>query len=178
MCVLSYGKGESVILCLYVDDILIFGAGLYVITGVKDFLSNNFEMTYLREADVILNIELLREENSGVTLLQSNYVKNILSRFGFSNCKPTPMPYDPNVLLRKNQKIARDQLRYSQILSSLIYRTSATRPEISIAVSKLSPFVSNSEDGHWRALERIMCYLKSTMSYGIHYAGYPRLPEG
>jgi hypothetical protein len=33
-----------------------------VIKEVKDFLSNNFEMEDLGEADVILNIKLLREE--------------------------------------------------------------------------------------------------------------------
>jgi hypothetical protein len=39
-----YGEGEEVILCLYVDDVLIFGSSLKVIEEVKKFLSNNFEM--------------------------------------------------------------------------------------------------------------------------------------
>ena len=64
-----YGGGEGVILCLYVDDILIFGSSLKVIEEVKEFLSNNFEMKDLGEADVILNIKLLREGDVGVTLL-------------------------------------------------------------------------------------------------------------
>ena len=70
-----YGGGEGVILCLYVDDILIFGTNLNVIKEVKDLLSNNFEMKDLGEADVILNVKLLREDNGGVTLSQSHYVK-------------------------------------------------------------------------------------------------------
>jgi hypothetical protein len=32
-------------------------------------MSNNFEMNDLKEADVILNIKLLREGNGGVTLV-------------------------------------------------------------------------------------------------------------
>ena len=61
---------NGVILCLYVDDILIFGNNVEVIKAVKNFLSNNFEMKDLGEADVILNIKLLREEgNGGVTLV-------------------------------------------------------------------------------------------------------------
>ena len=32
-----YGGGEGVILCLYVDDILIFGSSLKVIEEVKEF---------------------------------------------------------------------------------------------------------------------------------------------
>nr|CAE02415.2 OSJNBa0095E20.2 [Oryza sativa Japonica Group] len=55
-----YGGGEGVILCLYVDDILIFGTSLNVIEEVKDFLSKSFEMKDLGVADIILNIKLLR----------------------------------------------------------------------------------------------------------------------
>ena len=98
-----YGGGEGVILCLYVDDILILGTSLDVIKETKDFLSNNFEMKDLGEADVILNIKLLREGNGGVTLVQSHYVEKILTRFGYSECEPTPTPYDSSKLLKKNR---------------------------------------------------------------------------
>jgi hypothetical protein len=43
----QFGRGNGVILCLYVDDILIFGNNVEVIKEVKDFLSNNFE-TWVR----------------------------------------------------------------------------------------------------------------------------------
>src|SRR6185312_15844496 len=36
-----YGGAEGVMLCLYVDDILIFGTSLNVIKEVKEFLSQN-----------------------------------------------------------------------------------------------------------------------------------------
>jgi hypothetical protein len=173
-----YGGGEGVILCLYVDDILVFGTSLEVIKDVKDFLSCNFEMKDLGEADVILNIKLLREGNGGITLVQSHYVEKVLSLFGFSDCEPAPTPYDSSKLLRKNRRITRGQLRYSQIIGSLMYIASATRPDISFAVSKLSRFVSNPGDEHWRALERVLRYLKGTMSLGIHYTRYPRVLEG
>ena len=105
--------------------------------------------------------------------MQSHYVEKVLSRFGFSDCEPAPTPYDPSVLLRKDQRIPRDPLRYSQIIGSLMYLASATRPDISFAVCKLSRFVSNPGDDHWRALERVMRYLKGTMSYGIRYTATP-----
>ncbi|KAK1694490.1 hypothetical protein QYE76_011187 [Lolium multiflorum] len=115
-----HGGGEGVILCLYVDDILIFGTSLTVIKEVKEFLSRCFEMKDLGVADVILNIKLLKDDDGGITLLQSHYVEKILSRFGYSDCKSSPTPYDPSVIIRKNKRIARDQLRYSQIIGSLI----------------------------------------------------------
>jgi hypothetical protein len=98
-----------------------------VIKETKYFLSNNFEMKDLGEADVILNIKLLREGDGGITLVQSHYVEKVLSRFGYSECEPAPTSYDPSKLLKKNQRISRDQLRYSQLVGSLMYLTSATK---------------------------------------------------
>jgi hypothetical protein len=39
-----YGGGHGVVLCLYVDDILIFGTNIDVINDVKSFLSKSFDM--------------------------------------------------------------------------------------------------------------------------------------
>jgi hypothetical protein len=110
--------------------------------------------------------------------VQSHYVEKVLSRFGYSECEPAPTPYDPSKLFKKNRRISRDQLRYSQIIGSLMYLASATRPDILFAMSTLSWFVSNPGDDHWHALERVLHYLKFTMSLDIHYTGYPIALEG
>jgi hypothetical protein len=51
-----YGGGEGVILCMYVDDILILGMSLDVIKETKDFLSNNFEIKDLGELMLFLTL--------------------------------------------------------------------------------------------------------------------------
>ena len=66
---------------------------------MKDFLIQNFEMKDLGVADVILNIKLLRGGDGGITLLQSHYVEKVLDHVGYSDCKPSPTPYDPSVLI-------------------------------------------------------------------------------
>jgi hypothetical protein len=108
-CVYFHFSGsEGVILCLYVDDILIFGTSLNVIKEVNEFLFQNFELKDLGETDVILNIKLVREGDGGVTLLQSHYLKKVSSRFGYSDCKPAPTPYNASMILKKNKRIMRD----------------------------------------------------------------------
>jgi hypothetical protein len=124
-----HGRGQGVILCLYVDDILIFGTSLNMINEVKTFLCQSFDMKDLDEADVILSIKLIKGKNE-INLTQSHYVEKILSHFGYKYNKPSPTPYDLSLVLRKNKRIGRDQLRYSQIIRSLIYLASATRPNI------------------------------------------------
>src|SRR3954467_6614564 len=102
MCILSPWWGRRSYTLFYVDDILIFGTNMIVIEQVKSFFSQSFDMKDLGEADVILNIKLLRDENGGITLLQSHYVEKVLSRFGYSDCTPSPTPYDPSKMLQKN----------------------------------------------------------------------------
>jgi hypothetical protein len=69
VCVLSLYMlgGEWVISCLYVHDILILGRNINVINEVKSFLSKSFGMKHLGEANVILNIKLIKEDG-GITL--------------------------------------------------------------------------------------------------------------
>jgi hypothetical protein len=122
--------GKGVILCLYVDEILIFGTSIDVINYVQSFLYQNFDMKDLGEADVILNIKLIKGENEMI-LKQSHYVENILNRFGFSDSKDFPTPFDPSLKLRKNRGLGINQLRYSQIIGSLMYLVGATRHDIS-----------------------------------------------
>jgi hypothetical protein len=90
--------GQRVILYLYVDDILIFETSLDVINGVKTFLCQSFDMKDMDDADVILNIKLIKGENV-ITLMQSHYVEKVLSRFGYKDSKPSPTPYDLSLVL-------------------------------------------------------------------------------
>jgi hypothetical protein len=89
---------QGVILCLYVDDILIFETSLDVINEVKTFLFQSFDMKDLGKADVILNIKLIKRENV-ITLTQSHYVKKVLSHLGYKESKPSPTPYDLSLVL-------------------------------------------------------------------------------
>jgi hypothetical protein len=119
-CVLLPRWGQWVISCLYVDDLLIFETSLDVINEVKTFSCQSFDMKDMGETNVILNIKLIKGENE-ITLTQSHYVEKVLSHFSYKNSKPSSTPYDPSLVLQKNKRIGRDQLRYSQIIESLMY---------------------------------------------------------
>ena len=66
-----------VIICLYVDDLFIFGSNIDVINTTKILLNNNFDMKDLGEANVILNMKIIRVSN-GIFIDQSHYIEKIL----------------------------------------------------------------------------------------------------
>ena len=73
-----------VIVCLYVDDMLIVGCDDKMITTTKNMLNSRFDMKYMELVDVILGIKLIRPSD-GLVLSQSHYVDNILGKFDKDN---------------------------------------------------------------------------------------------
>ncbi|KAL0350010.1 UNVERIFIED_CONTAM: Retrovirus-related Pol polyprotein from transposon TNT 1-94 [Sesamum radiatum] len=81
-CIYCKVKGDRIIiLCLYVDDILLIGSCIEIITETKSFLKNKFEMKDMGEADLILGIKLIRSTD-GITISQSHYVEKIIENLG------------------------------------------------------------------------------------------------
>ena len=69
-----------IIVCLYVDDMLILGTNIEIIKSTKRMLSNSFDMKDLGVADVILEIKITRTPD-GISLSQSHYVDKMIERF-------------------------------------------------------------------------------------------------
>ncbi|GJS48906.1 zinc finger, CCHC-type containing protein [Tanacetum coccineum] len=65
---------KRVIICLYVDDMLIFGTDQVQIDLANDLLSSRFSMKDMREADVILGTRNKHESN-GITISLSHYIE-------------------------------------------------------------------------------------------------------
>ncbi|XP_070045426.1 uncharacterized protein [Nicotiana tomentosiformis] len=91
---------DCVIICLYVDNMLIFGPNVNVVNETKNFLSSKFEMKDLEEVDVILGIKIKRTSN-GFSLYQSHYIEKMLKRFNCFDVAPMRTPYDPSITLEK-----------------------------------------------------------------------------
>ena len=69
-----------VILCLYVNDILIIGSNDKMIKSTKNMLDLRFDMKYIGLADVILGIKITRISNE-LILSQSHYANKIHEKF-------------------------------------------------------------------------------------------------
>ena len=166
-----YYKSENnicTIICLYVDDLLIFGSNIHVVNNVKSLLCANFDMKDLGEAKVILGIKITRSEK-GNSLDQSHYIEKFLKKYNYLNCKSTCTPYDHSGNFFKKTGDSVRQSEYESIIGSLRYATDCIRPDIAYVVGLLCTFTNRPSDEHWHAIERVMKYLKRTINLGLHY---------
>ena len=166
-----------VILCLYVDDMLIVGSDDEMIKSTKAMLSTRFDMKDMGLADVILGVKILRTSD-GLVLSQSHYVDKILDKFSNDDSGVARTPIDVNLHMSKNRGDSVSQLEYSRVIGSLMYLMSCTRLDIAYAVSKLSRYTSNPNGDHWKGIVRVLRYLRYTRDYGLHYIRYPAILEG
>ena len=92
-----YVKGEgkdAVYLALYVDDLFLVGKDLGKIREVKRGLNAEFNMKDLGEARYLLGIEIRRQKNGDVFLVQERYARDVVERFSMSGCKPVSTPLE------------------------------------------------------------------------------------
>ena len=93
-CMYSKFTNEyGVIVCLYVDDMLIFGTNMKGVCETKKYLSSIFQMKDLNEVDTILGIKIKRHSES-FALCQSHYVEKVFQRFGHLNIKEANTHFD------------------------------------------------------------------------------------
>ena len=80
--------GAITFLVLYVDDILLIGNDVGMLSSVKAWLSKNFSMNDLGEATYVLGIRIYRDRSRRLLgLSQSMYIDTIVKWFGMENSK-------------------------------------------------------------------------------------------
>uniref|UniRef100_A0A2N9IZW8 Reverse transcriptase Ty1/copia-type domain-containing protein n=1 Tax=Fagus sylvatica TaxID=28930 RepID=A0A2N9IZW8_FAGSY len=177
-CVYSKFTSEyGVIVCLYVDDMLIFGTNMLGVCKTKKYLASVFKMKDLNEADTILGIKVKRH-SEGYALCQSHYIEKVLLKYKHLNVKEVNTPFDSNYKLVENTGRAIAQLEFASAIGSMMYAMHCTRPDIAFAVNRLSRYTSNPSAEHWKAIARVLGYLKKTKDLGLYYSGYPAVLEG
>ncbi|GKC35198.1 zinc finger, CCHC-type containing protein, partial [Tanacetum coccineum] len=140
-------SGKEVIICLFVDDMLIFGTDQVQVNLTKEFLSSRFSMKDMGEVDVILGIRIKYESN-GIAISQSYYIEKVLKKFNYFDYTLVSTPMDISEKLMSNNGLSVSLLEYSRVIGCLIYVMTCTRPDIAFDVGKLSMYTSNPGTQH------------------------------
>ena len=168
------GNQTKIILILYIDDLLLMGNDLSLISKIKKKLGKAYHMKDLEAAQSYLGIRITRDHTHWcIWIDQEAYIDSALSRFHLMNANNTKTPLPAGVHLTKSETPSSTDLRtkYQQLISTLLYAALRTRPDIAFAVTWLSRFNSDPTEEHLRYANYVLRYLKGTESLQICYNG-------
>jgi len=155
-----------IILCLYVDDLLITGNCEKNISKFKGELMKEFEMSDLGIMKYFLGIEFQRTK-LGLLMHQRRYAMEILKRCDMEHCNAATTPAETRLQLSKSEEEQDvDPTQYRRLIGSLRYLCN-TRPDLAFSVGIASRFMERPKVSHLAAVKRILRYVKGTLGCGI-----------
>lgn len=156
-----------IIIAIYVDDFFVFSNSKMEKQKLINQLKEEFDVKDLGPVTNCLGMKVNRDRNNGtLNLSQSQYIKNLLTKFGMAEAKPATTPMAVNTKFEKGSK-DNNKYPYQQLIGGLLHLAVCTRPDIAYATSILSQFNTCYDDSHWIGAKRILRYLAGTINYGL-----------
>jgi histone deacetylase 1/2 len=159
---------------VYVDDIILISSSTLAADALIASLGKDFAVKDLGTLHYFLGLEVATH-GSGLLMTQKKYSLDILRRAGMLKCKPTatPMSSTEKITAVDGTLLTSDEAtEYRSIVGGLQYLT-ITRPDISYAVNRVCQYLHTPRDTHWAAVKRILRYVQSTLSFGLHIRPNP-----
>jgi hypothetical protein len=100
-------------------------------------MHNEFEMLLLGEISFFMGLQI-RQRNQGIFISQTEYIREILKRFGMEDCKLVITPMQTSCKLRKDDDSkSTNERQYRSMIGSLLYVT-ASRPHVMQAIGQVA----------------------------------------
>lgn len=169
---MRHHDNDTIIIVLYVDDLLIAGNNRHVLNHVKSEFSSRYKMKDIGAAHEFLGIHILRNRANGTLQInQVKYIEKILTRFSMTESKNAPTPMPTAALTEQNGGIPRVSTAtpYREAIGSLMYLMICTRPDIAYAVGRLAQHAERPSIEHWKLAKRVIQYVKGTQYLSLTY---------
>ena len=156
----------TLIVLIYVDDIIVTGNCLSRVPQLIDQLNIQFALKDLGDLNYFLGIQVSRTSDS-IHLCQQKYMIDLLTRVEILDVKPaSTLVASDTILSLYDGEALHDPTSYRKIVGALQYCT-ITRPNLSFAVNKVCQYMHTPTTSHWCAVKRILRYIRGTLSHGI-----------
>ena len=176
-----------IIVGVYVDDIIVAHNGEAHLEWFKTkFIGpDGFRAKHIGPLSWFLGVEVVQDANFAVTLSQSQYVNKLLDRF---------VPVRPNSLIKHAmpcnpltfqslccaktdlEREKASKLPYLQLIGSLLYLSTMTRPDISYYMSVLCSLMHDPTTIAYHAAIDLLLYV-STSSLTLYFPGTSKAPS-
>ncbi|XP_068149509.1 uncharacterized protein [Drosophila tropicalis] len=134
--------------------------------AIKAAISNAFDCTDKGATELFLDGEL-----GPITLGHSQYINDMLVRYGIENCRPAVTPLDAGHQVACDNKQCKrvDIGSYQTQIGELMWLALTTRPDILHSVAKLAQRNQDPHSEHEAGVKHILRYLASTMDKKLRY---------
>ncbi|CAL8159727.1 unnamed protein product [Prunus armeniaca] len=168
LCVKRVGL-DSVILLLYVDDIILTGSKDSLVQEVIDELSAVFEMKDMGRLTYFLGLQISYHDNGDIFVCQTKYARELLAKAGMDTCRPCTTPCKPHCqLLASEGDSLSDPTIYRSIAGALQCLT-FTRPDLCYAVNTVCQYMTQPSYLHFQLVKRILRYIHGTLDHGLTF---------
>ena len=170
-CLYTKHDGKSIIIVIvWVDDIIVSSNDNDLIINVKDSFKKRFRMKDLGQISYFLGIDFIFTKDC-ISINQSKCITKVLKRFDMLDCKAKSIPCDPSVANMSptdSPKLENPKM-YKEIVGSLIYLMTCTRPDLCYTVSKLSQFMHEPTYAHLNVAKHVLKYLKGSIDNCLNF---------
>ncbi|XP_020704424.1 uncharacterized protein LOC110115505, partial [Dendrobium catenatum] len=129
-------------------------------------LQAQFALKQLGQISLFLGIQVLQSTN-GYFLSQQHYATKLLHDAGYADCNPVPTPITPSSKTDHTASTPfNDPTLYRKLAGSLQY-LSIIRPDIAFATNVVCQHMQHPTDQDFKALKRLLRYIKRTITYGL-----------
>ena len=165
-------KNGLLIHAIYADDFLHFTNNKAMYHDFQKQFKKRFEVKTGSVGVYLGNQIKVDDAKLTVELNQSDYIDELLERFEMTDCTEasTPLVHRLSAQDSGAKLSASEHERNRNMVGSLLYLACWSRPDISLAVSELSRFVSCPGEKHMVAVKHLLRYLKGSRELGLKYS--------
>ena len=165
----KHSKDSAILVIIWVDDLIIATNNPTWMTDFKEKMLQRFKMKDLGRISYFLGINFVQTDGE-IRMSQKKYIAKLLERFNMADCKPRATPCEVKLDDTTHGNEPHDNpTRYRELVGSLIYAATCTRPDISYVVSKLSQHLSAPQNKHMVMAKHVLRYLKGTVDNELVY---------
>ena len=166
-CIYIRVRGSDVLLLsLHVDDQLCAGNSRTHLDAFKAALHAQFECVDHGDVGYFLGFNVYRDrQQRKLWISLEHYFDALLDKFDMANCNPAKTPLPPGfapVVATDDDFAAARHLDYPQIVGSVLYAATITRPDLAHTASLLSRFISKWSLAHYAAAKHLLRYIRAT----------------
>jgi hypothetical protein len=154
---------SKVVMIVWVDDIIVSASTVELLESLKHSLCCKLKLKDPGRLSWFLGIEFKCQDHC------IKYVEKILNKFQMNDCKSnaTPCELGPNKVRDDEAQDLENLNMYREIVGSLIYVMTGTRPDLCYIVTKLSQHMAKPKEVHLNMAKHTLRYLKGTLDYGL-----------